>query len=1485
MFNQTRLSNWGRTFVLWVLTCVILPTQLLAQSAPVYIDDSPAAMDQLAEAIRLRSQNRLTEAVTKYQHILETYRHKLMRTDKPYYTDTRRMVVSRLLADEPMMTTYRKQYEASARRMITVSQSADDRLTALLDVVDRYFLCPSGMQAALDAAGLLLAQADIPAAMALLEQLENHPDRKRFAQRLDGLLWSAKVLMDPMAQQDIQPPNQPVELSPAYVIPPMLWPTSMLGQAGWSIPNMPEDVTELWSIELNNPFSESHRTSSRRNDVLRRRRDQNLPTATHGNLIPLIQGDRLFLNSQQGISVYDRLSGRPLWKYELSPDATANTNVMNAAPMDQQRSVCVTENRVLGVVGFMTQWRSSWQLKNHQTHMVCLDMQSGDLLWDTQPQKLDPSLEEVFFHGTPLADDRRVYALMRRSQNSGFHTVYLAALDITDGRLLWKRHLASAAMGNHNRTYALGEMSLYQGQVYVTDNLGTISAIDGLTGDMLWLVMLDRSGDSQDVQPKPLVAQRRRITTSASRPAPIVTSKKVLISPAWANESAQVIDRLTGNPLRQLDAKGFDTGCQLTLTEEGLLSVDRVVRMFDADTFEQKWERKLSSITDKDKPQFIVHHDKVMIQGKGKLYMINLKDGLVEKELPFDQDGVILTADQQWIISRDDELVSLMRWDDAYNQLAARIERYPDQTWPGLALSHLAVGRRQWETALQGIDAAIDSIQLSPGIPSNSSQQYQVQQVFDHIRNQVELPAEGAKDPQLAEASLESLPDHLTVLALFERLAVMSMTPINEVTQQFARGRYWQFRGQPAMAIENYQAILADPTLASQLYQFDQGARQARLEARLRLIEIVTTNPATMQRFETVAAEHLRQLQRMPTTTAESYLAMAESYPLTQAAAAARIEAAKMYWQQNDIEHAVPLLQKAYHQANDPATKQQIVGQLAQGYEQLGNPMRAHRVLNDFVMLFPNEPVMRDGQQVSVEAWISKLAHSHPIRSRYPKFDLPLDQAIGLNGRLLQPTQHKPDVHGRELVLLRHDSLCLYQMDQAKIMWSIPVQDEQIQLLAQSADQLLLYEPAQSHLIGINIRTGQPLWQPIILNEAVQSVAQQHNRLAAEPDVQRQWMQMMNPNGLMVVKGRIREARHETDLNLRMTVSPNVLVAADGTGRVLAIDRNTGITLWKRLYSLDILDHLAITDSMLAIGGRVGLPNDTQSYNMMVVDLNTGELLMHPLEEKREDSDQMQWLGIVSPDLLVSVTQKVIAAYRIGTGEVVWRLPNPGQPILRKPNATAQLTSALSTGAAHVMLFNVNDKQQGMFTSIDLTTGQSAGTWITGETDNSRQVNVLQTDDRYFLLTPTQLTCTDLEGNLLWRDAINTTTQYLLAMQLSQRYLVLLTRRDMGWGNGEMPNAPDAMIDQPINPPRLPQQAVVPDRRHNRVDDGVFDDVSGQYRYQVLLMDRVSGRIIHEQQLAPMSLPMLPTLTGLCDDNLILSTNSQTIIIPAGNSE
>ncbi|MBL4702231.1 MAG: PQQ-binding-like beta-propeller repeat protein, partial [Phycisphaeraceae bacterium] len=1107
MFNSTCITHWGLAFALFVSASSVLSTA--AQNAPVYIDDSPAAADQIIEATRLRSQNRLTESATKYQHILETYRHKLIKTDKPYHTDTRRLIVSRLLADEPLLTIYRTQYEASAKRLLKQADSASNRQAVLLAVVDRYYLCPSALQAGLDAVGLLLEKADFLAAHALLEQLAPHPDHKQHLTRYHALMSACLLL-----QNNLKHPLDPqalktMGLSTARLAPPITLPWSSIYKSGWAIPNLPANITELWNIPLNNPFS-SEDANTRRHRF-RRQAGQNPPQSPlDGNLIPVIQADLLFVNHQQGINAYDRLSGRPLWEYSLTQQQPTNNSMMSGSILDKNRSVCLTENRVLGVVGFMSQWRSAWKLKNHQTHLVCLDMHTGKQLWKTQPPALDESLQEVFFHGTPLADDRRVYVLMRRSQNSGFHTAYLAALNITDGTLIWKRHLASAAMSNHNPFYALGEMTLKQGQIYVTDNLGTLSAIDGLTGDMLWMYMLDRNQESQTIQPKSRITQRTRSTITARRPAPIVTSKQVLIAPAWANEPALLLDRLTGNPVRKLDTKGFDPTCQLAMTPAGLLSISQTVRLFDSQTFTQKWEQKLNNLNPEQHTQFLVHDKQVLVQTNNQLVTLNLEDGNILNRHPFNQQGIILTANKQWIISRGNELISLMHWDDAYAQLSNRIHRHPNEVWPGLALSHIASMRKQWATVLQGIDAAIDTIPFQNfASPASSVQQHKIQQIFNYIREHVELPAQGDKDPHFAQAQLQSMPDPSTMQALFERLAVVSITPVNEVAQQFARGRYWQYLGKGARAIEHYQSVLEDPTLLGQLYQFDQGARQARLEARLRLVGIITADPQAMIHFEAVATEHLHQLQRTNTTTAQNYLALAESYPLTQAAATARMTAAKQYWQQGQIELAVTRLQQAYPRANTLELKQKLAGKLAQGYQQLNNPAKAHRVLNTFALLFPNQPVWRNNQWVSVDPWISELALLDPTQSGSPKFNLPLGPAIGLEGRLLLPTLHAPNVHSRQLVLLHDNSLFLYQLNQQRMLWSFPLEDPQTQLLAQSTNQLLLWQPTLGQLQSINTHTGQPLWTPIKLNQQIQEVAVHPDRLAREPDVQRQWMQMM----------------------------------------------------------------------------------------------------------------------------------------------------------------------------------------------------------------------------------------------------------------------------------------------------------------------------------------------------------------------------------------
>lgn len=1459
MFDTSRTFQWAVALFLLMMTLGVSPKFILAQNAPVYIDDSPAAVDQLTEAIRLRSQNRLSESAGKYQHILETYRHKLMKTDKPYFTDTRRMVVGQLLGDAPLLEAYRNQYNASAKRLLDQAASSSDRLAALLNVMDRYYLCEWGMVGGLQAAGMLLEEADFASAMAVLEQLAIHPDYPKHVDRYVALVGVCRLLQDQLFES--------VDLKPIHWVPtevqlPEMAPVSQIGQAGWALPRLPHDMTELWHISLSNPLTQNEDASSRRR-YSRRQQTSPVHSPLDGNLIPLIQADMLFVNDQQGISAFDRLSGRPLWKYQFTRQTSGQGNMANSAMLDQRRSVCVTDDRVVGIVGYMTPWRAAWQLKKHQTHLVCLDRDTGKKLWQTQPKQLDDALDKVFFHGTPLADDRRIYVLMRRSQNSGFHTAYLVALNITDGKLLWKRHLASAAMNNRNRRYALGEMTLYQGQIYVTDNLGTVSAIDGLTGDMLWLYMLGQNPESKTIEPKPVVAaQRSRRTNTTKRPAPIVASDKVLIAPAWVDEPALIIDRKTGNPIGKLDAAGFGPHCQLALTSAGLLSIGSTVELFDRMTFKSIWKQPLEGLVDDEQVQFLVHDDQVMMQIQDDLITLNLQDGSIVNRQPFNQQGVILTANKQWIISRGKELISLMRWEDAYVQLSERIDEHTNEIWPGLALSHIASTRKQWPIVLQGIDAAIAAVNMMMGMPVNSEQQKQINPIFDHVRNLVELPATGDKDPEFASMTLDRLPDHRTMMALFERLAYVSVSPIEEVTGQFARGRYWQYRGQSQSAIEHYQNILADPTLSAVLYQFDQGARQARLEAKLRLIEIVSTDVKTLAAFEMVASEHLHQLLQMNTLNAQSYLSLAESYPRTQASVKARIKAAQYLKQDGALLQAHIQLQQAYEQANTLQIKQQLVGQLAQNYQAQGDLAKVHRVLSNFAMLFPNEPVLRDEQMVKVQSWIKELKQANPKQRQFPVLNQPLGKATEVRGRLLLPTHHQLDVHTKHLLLLRADhpgTLCMYHLDHRKVIWSIPLVDGQTQLLAQSSEQLLLWQPTLGKLVGIHIKTGQQLFEPQNLTHEVQLVADQTNRLEMEPDVQRQWVRMMNPQGLNVVRGKIREAKFDDDLNLRLVVSPQVLIAADGTGRVLAIDRNTGKIIWKRLYALDMLEQLSIRDNRLAIGGRVGLPHDTQSHKLLVVDLHTGDPIMHPLEEK----DVLQWIGMVDSDLLISMTEQILTAHRIGTGEVVWRLPTPGKLLQSVQRSSARLPN--------VMLFK---DSHSTFTSLDMTTGQITGSWLSHHSQNSPDPQLKMISDRYFLLTPTQLTHQDLKGNLLWHDAINTTAQFLLNMQMSEDYVVLLSRKDQDWGGNDAPD-----VNDPLNEVLDIQHQ---DQPLNHMDVRVFeDDKTGHYHYQILLLERASGRIVHEQDLAPLAMPLLPTATLLCDDHLILTTTTQTFLIPS----
>lgn len=135
--------------------------------------------------------------------------------------------------------------------------------------------------------------------------------------------------------------------------------------------------------------------------------------------------------------------------------------------------------------GYGESTRNPGDQKDLRRHVVCVDRNSGDLLWK---QTVEPYLPEDRYGGqfaqhgyashTPTADDQRVYVF--------FGKTGVLALDLNDGKQLWKTSVGTES-GSRNWGTASSPL-LYKNLVIVpaTAESQSLVALNKETGEQVW---------------------------------------------------------------------------------------------------------------------------------------------------------------------------------------------------------------------------------------------------------------------------------------------------------------------------------------------------------------------------------------------------------------------------------------------------------------------------------------------------------------------------------------------------------------------------------------------------------------------------------------------------------------------------------------------------------------------------------------------------------------------------------------------------------------------------------------------------------------------------------------------------------------------------------------------------------------------------------------------------------------------------------------
>ena len=1404
-----------------------------AALSQVYVEDSPAAQELIDRAGHLREQGRYTEAAAVYVQVLEQFPMKLMRLEGSLYTDAARWVRRSIADDAPMLEQFRAAYEPEAARQLAAARAEGLDEPALHAVVSLYGLCPSGLEAALDLAALYVERGEGAAAGGVLDEVASHPDLPQHRVRYQALAAVSAALRGDAAavRHEVAPLG---EAAAAQWAQRLLQRRTAAAQSD-SPGTLPETfIQPLWT------FVTADASGSEQAPMT--------PSVT-------VWGDRLYVCDGKTVAALDRGSGRPLWRADnASSEAKLNANLLrmiqNQRLGTDQRAAATdgpSVYAILGPGGTLIPRRQWWPVTSVLT---ALDARDGSTRWQTTPEALEAGLERTFFHGTPIVRDGRVYALLRRSQVSGFHDAYAVAVDAATGTLLWRRHLSSAAAGARFSARPLAQMIEHAGRLFIIDYLGSITCVDGATGAIRWLQLVGADATTGGR----VISQEEMARPSAT---PVLTAAG-LIAPPWEPGAAAVLlDPDTGAQLRALDSADWRGGGELIAVGNDVALLGPTVVCFDGQTLEPRWRKRVVPRTGGQgfSGAAAVSGDVLLAALPGKLIGLRLGDGSVALDRPLSSMGDLAVAQDQVVVAAPAQVASFMSWAQAYELLQRQIRQRPGDPGPGLALAHVAIGNGKPEAALEGVEHAAGALRLSAMFdgadPRAATTEHQaLYEQLLALARPAPAPAtaldEGAVPAAAPRASVELR------RAIFERIAGVAASAAEEAAYRLALGAFEAEQGRIDLAVDQYQSVLLDPTLSAPMHHEAAVARQAGLEAQQRIEALVREHGEGLYaRYDLEARQRLAEQLRAGGVDAAPLVELARRYPLSGAAAEALAEAGLRLAGAGTRDQAVTVLRRAYRMTDDPAVLAKVVGVLASAYEQAGRPAMARRWLETAQRQHPGLQPLRGGEPVNPTAWLADLAQQTDAGSALPEVGPNLTAARVVEGVPLPPTSQAPARWRRDAALLRvGDEVVLRGGPDFAERWRAAVGEGAVQLLWLDERAAVLWRPEAGEVLALSADTGAPLWLTVNTAQALEAAGDPAQRAAQNPHQQRFLEEMMLNRPVLVRNGRIAVQRPGGDEPAPSFVQCNeaVIAIADARGRMVGVDRATGQVLWRALSPLQSLTALHLDDEHLAAAGVNNPGTDVQASGVLVLDPLTGE----PRFPVIEDSDPIRYLSISPSGLLVYLSGSTVAAHHVSDGTPAWRL---------------QATGSALAGTGWVgedLLLLAEAEQAGSALFVDLAAGKLQFSTFVSNRPTEHRLQVQPVEQRWHFVTPLAAGALHGDGTLAWRDAIAEPALLRLGQLVTQRYVVLLAVPDAG-PVARAVNAPRIIINDRVVEVRQPGAELA--RAQN----------ASELRLHVL--DRQNGTLINTARVDPLEQPLNAAACVPLDNRLILGTHGGASLV------
>ena len=1335
----------------------------------VYIEDSPVAQDLADEALALRGEGRLNDAADRLQRVLDEHPQRLMRTGEGLYADASAWAAGVLAGDAELAGAYRNLYGAAAERAMREAVTPWPEAGELERVRQRYALTPSGLDAGLTLAAMALERAEPAAAEGALDAASTHPDLESRRGRYEMLRGVAALL-----RGDVEAFEGHLDAVKAKGDAGQLATLEGLAR-GFTLPEVEgeegvvkggEGVVEV--VQLSEPLWDRSMAMLDEGSVPR------IPGRGVGgggagggggggasllNVVPVASGMLLFINDGTALHALDRVSGRTLWSVRReSPDFGGDPRAAMmfygySHPPDRRGALPLGE-RVVAVLGRAGRLFRPGADASSTSGLYAMERETGRVAWRLEPVEVDASLDKAALVGTPVHDRGRVLVLMERTQVSGLRDVYVLAVDASTGGPLWRRHIASTVSARRNQPLPPARMTLTGGRLYVCDNLAVAASLDPATGSVRWLYL---SPDAESA----VEAGLSRRGDSADVGSPVAVEAGVVVPLGGARHSALLLDADTGRRLRELSGQPWNAASRFMAYDGDLLVVGRRVTRLEGGTLDERWSRELPigpSTLPHGEPA--VAGDALLVPLQDITVTLSLSDGKVLRRSPADAAN-LLALEGEVVAATADRVRGYMTWDAALALLERQMREDPLDPRPGLAMAHLGLQAGRAEAVTRGAEGAVEAL------------------------NQRALRDDPADDPQRAELFGQLLrftdadrgADTPLRENLLQLIAAATATATEEVGLQLATGRFLLERGELAGAVDHFQAVLADPTLAAAVDDHGGVRREAGVEASRLLQEAVTRGGAGVYaRYDATAAAELAQLDATGGGGPDDLLEIARRYPLATAAPEALYRAAGGLHERGDTSAALRRLREAYELSDDPALLGRIAARRAELFDAAGRPDRAARWLRQVTRRRSGLVLWNQaGERVEVGPWLARLDRRAGEVTGLPALAPPLGEAYLVAGRPLIADEANADhiAHDR-LVTWDGQTLRLFEVGEREATWTASVAANDLELAALDDERVVVFSPSARTLWSLDGDDGEIAWT-LDTASAAEREESRDPEAARREAARRRVMEMLNVEGNANVNVEIqrRGLAQPPAGPAFVRVGESALVVGDASGRLTGVEAASGRAVWSTRLPVDRVLDARAQDDVLAVSAMV-----RESGLVSVLDMTRGAEAFTPLSLP----EAAMWVRPAGDRLLLA-GRDWVSARRMTDGGAAW------EDLLVRPGGADLTGVGWADGDAAVLL-----DAEGHALVLDTATGRTRGRPFIGRVDTGVPGAGLLAGELAHVLTAGRAVAIDAEGGkVAWRDALRGQDQDLRWQWAGESHLLLLAQHEEA--GGEVAAAEPGAVD------------------------------------------------------------------------------------------